>query len=330
MKTIDEDIKNGTIRQAYLLYGEENYLKRQYRDKLKKALVAEGDNMNFSSYEGKNINPKELIDLAETLPFFAEKRLILIENSGFFKNQTEELAEYLKTVPDTTCFVFVEDEIDKRSKMFKAVKNAGSIVEFARQKEELLVRWISGRIKRENKNITSQAMQLFLSMTGSDMENIDKELEKLLCYCLDKDSIYPEDVESVCSGQINNRIFDMVNAIATKNQRQALQLYYDLLELKEPPMRILFLIARQFQILFLVKSMRMQGLDQTVIAQKAGIPPFAVGRNLKQAGGFTMEELEEAIEDAVLAEADIKMGRMADQLAVELLIVKYSRAKEQQ
>lgn len=325
MKTIDEDIKNGNIRQVYLLYGEENYLKRQYRDKLRHALVAEGDNMNFSAYEGKNINPKELIDLAETLPFFAEKRLILIENSGFFKNQAEELAAYLKTIPETTCFVFVEEEVDKRSKMYKAAKNAGSVVEFARQKEELLTRWITGRIRREGKKITNQAMQLFLSMTGSDMENIDKELEKLLCYCMDKDGIYPEDVESVCSGQINNRIFDMVNAIAAKDQKQALLLYYDLLELKEPPMRILFLIARQFQILFLVKSMRIQGLDQAVIAQKAGIPSFAVGRNLKQAGGFTIEQLEKALEDAVAAETDIKTGRMADQLAVELLIVKYSK-----
>ena len=143
---------------------------------------------------------------------------------------------------------------------------------------------------------------------------------------MDKDGIYPDDVESVCSGQINNRIFDMVNAIAAKDQKQALLLYYDLLELKEPPMRILFLIARQFQILFLVKSMRMQGLDQTVIAQKAGIPSFAVGRNLKQAGGFTIEQLERALEDAVAAETDIKTGQMADQLAVELLIVKYSKA----
>ena len=325
MKTIDEDIKNGTIRPVYLLYGEENYLKRQYRDKLKNALVAEDDTMNFGAYEGKNVNPKELIDLAETLPFFAEKRLLLIENSGFFKGAADELAEYMKSIPPTTCFVFVEDEVDKRSKLYKAVKNAGSIVEFARQKEELLIRWVTGRIRRENKNITNQAMQLFLSMTGSDMENIDKELEKLLCYCLDKDGIYPEDVEAVCTGQLNNRIFDMVNAIAAKDQRQALKLYYDLIELKEPPMRILFLVARQFQILFLVKTMRAQGLDQSVIASKAGIPPFAVGRNVKQASGFTVEQLEQAIEDAVAAEADIKMGRMNDQLAVELFIVTYSK-----
>ncbi len=323
MKTIDEDIKNGKLKQIYLLYGEEAYLKRQYREKLKNFIVSSDDNMNFSSFEGKGINPKELIDLAETLPFFADKRLLLIENSGFFKNAQEELAEYLKALPETTYFVFAEDEVDKRSKMFKTVKSAGSVIDFERQREDILIRWVSGRLKRENKNITGQAMQLFLSMTGSDMENIDKELEKLLCYCLERGEITPEDVEAVCTGQVNNRIFDMIDAIATKKQRQALQLYYDLIELKEPPMRILFLLARQFQILLNVKDLRKQGFDQKAIASKAGIPPFAVGRNLKQAEGFTLSQLRQALEDAISAEADIKMGRMADQMAVELLIVKY-------
>ena len=96
MKSIDEDIKSGEFKNIYLLYGEEVYLKRQYKDKLIKSLTNEGDTMNFSSYEGKDINPKEIIDLAETMPFLAERRVILVENSGFFKNTCEELAEYAK------------------------------------------------------------------------------------------------------------------------------------------------------------------------------------------------------------------------------------------
>ena len=65
MKTIDEDIKTGNFKQIYLLYGEEGYLKRQYRDKLRAALVAADDTMNVTAYEGKDINPREVIDLAE-------------------------------------------------------------------------------------------------------------------------------------------------------------------------------------------------------------------------------------------------------------------------
>lgn len=324
MKTIDNDIKMGQLKNVYLLYGTEDYLKRQYRDKLKHALVEPDDTMNFSAYEGKDINPKELIDLSETLPFFKEKRMILVENSGFFKNSCDDLAEYMSQVPESTCFVFVEEEVDKRSKLFKAASRAGSAVEFETPKEDMLVRWILGRIQREGKKITQSVMQLFLSKTGSDMENIDKELEKLICYTLDKTEISAADVEAICTGQTENKIFEMIDAISAKNQKKALDLYYDLLTLKEAPMRILFLIARQFQNLLLIKSMSAKGYPAVSIAKTAGMPSFAVQKNLRQAGAFKINQLKEAIEDCGQAEEDVKTGRMADQLAVELLIVKYS------
>ena len=213
MRTIDEDIKNQTYKTSYLLYGEEAYLKKQYKDKLKKALWTEGDTMNAAFYQGKETNPKELIDLGETMPFFADHRLILVEDSGFFKSGAEELAEYMAQVPETTTFVFVESDVDKRSKMFKALKDHGKIVEFAAQNQELLTRWMLGRLKRENKNITKAAMQEFFDRVGTDMGTLDREMEKLICYCLDRDVIELPDVEAVCPQAVTNKIFDMVSAI---------------------------------------------------------------------------------------------------------------------
>ena len=308
----------------YLLYGTEAYLKKQYKDKLKNALAAPDDNMNFTAFEGKNSNPKEIIDLAETLPFFAERRVILIEDSGFFKSSCEDLAEYLSEVAPATYFIFVEEEVDKRSKMYKAVKKQGSIVEFGAQSEELLTRWILGRLKKEGKNITGSVMQLFLSKTGTDMGNIDRELEKLICYTLGRDVITVEDVEAVVTEQTTNKIFEMVNAIAEHNQKKALDLYYDLLTLKEPPMRIMFLITRQFQILLNIRDMSARGLDSQTMAKVAGVPPFAVKRNLSQAKGFTMTQLKGALRDGVEFEEAVKTGQMNDQMAVELFIMKYS------
>lgn len=325
MKTINEDIQTGQFKTVYLLYGEEAYLKKQYKDKLIQALMAEGDTMNFSAFEGKSISVGGLIDLAETLPFFADRRVILIENSGFFKKSAEELVSYLADEPtESTCFLFVEEEVDKRNKLYKLVAKQGRAVEFSTQKEELLVRWIVGRLKKENKNITRDVLQYFLNMTGTDMGNIDRELEKLICYTMGRDVITAEDVAAITTEQVTNKIFDMVNAIAEHEQKKALDFYYDLLTLKEPPMRILFLITRQFQILFHLKDMSGRGFDQSTIASTVGIPPFAVKRNQAQTKGFTLEQLKQAITDAVELEEAVKNGRLDDQLAVELLIVKYS------
>ena len=146
MKSLNEDLKTGQLNNVYLLYGEEAYLKKQYRDKLRNAMISPDDNMNYAHYEGKGINVKEVIDLAETLPFFADRRVIIMENTGFFKTSSEELAEYIKEIPETTAIIFVEAEIDKRGKLYKAVQKKGRAVELGRQDEGTLLRWIAGRI----------------------------------------------------------------------------------------------------------------------------------------------------------------------------------------
>ncbi len=324
MKTIDEDIKTGKFKNVYLLYGTEDYLKQQYKRKLKQALSKPDDTMNVTCREGAHINPLELIDLAETMPFFADYRLIVVEDSGFFESSCDELASYLPELPSSTVMLFVESKIDKRSKMYKAASKSGSAIEFGEQKEPLLTRWILGRMKKENKKITQSVLQLFLSKTGTDMNIIDKELEKLLCYTLHKEVIEAADVEAICTEQVSNRIFDMVNAIGKRDQKQALSLYYDLLSLKEPPMRILYLISRQFRILLDLKSMNQKGLDAKTMASKASIPPFAVRRSLDQAASFSEKELRQALNDGAELETAIKTGKMTDQIAAELLIIRYS------
>ena len=324
MKSLNEDLKTGQFKQIYLLYGEEGYLKRQYRDRFVKAMLPEGDTMNYAHYEGKNINVREVIDLAETLPFFAQRRLIVFEDTGFFKSAGAELADYIKDMPETTYFIFVENEVDKRSKLYKEVKAKGHIVELTTQDEGTLKRWIQGIVRREKKQISDSVILYFLNKVGTDMENIQRELEKVFCYALDRQEITREDIDAVCVTQITNHIFDMVNAVADKNQRRALDLYYDLLALKEPPMRILFLMIRQYRILFQVKGLSGQGYGKKEIASKAGLHPFAAGKYMDQAKKFRMSELRAVMEDGADIEQRVKTGLLTDNLAVELFIVKHS------
>ena len=324
MKNIQADIKSGNFKQAYLLYGDEAYLKQQYKHNLVKALNPDGDTMNFNHYEGKGVDVKQLIDLCETMPFFADRRVILLEDTGFFKNKSEELADYMKELPDYLCMVFVESEVDKRNRMYKAVKACGTIAEFARQDEKTLMRWAAGILGKEGKKITQRDMELLLTKTGTDMGNLRMELEKLICYTEGRDVVTAEDIEEICTTQTTNRIFDMVRAVTEKNQKRALDLYYDLLTLKEPPMRILFLLAKQYRQLLQVKQFAEAGLAQQEMESKLGVPSFAVRNIASCARAYTISELEQAIKDFVDAEESVKTGRLEDKLSVELLIIKYS------
>ncbi len=323
MQRLIRDIKAGQFNQLYLLYGEEAYLRRQYRDKLKAAIIGD-DNMNYHYYEGKNISVGEVIDQAQTLPFFAERRLLILENSGLFKSGGEALGDYLKELPPTSFFVFVETEVDKRSRLYKTLKSKGCVVEFGVQDENTLKRWILGMLKKENKKISQSDLDYFLDKTGTDMENIRREAEKLFCYCLDKEAVTRADIDAVCTKRIGNHIFDMISAIADKKQKRALEMYYELLSQKEPPMRILFLIARQFNLLLQVKELQGKGHSNKSIGEKVGLPGFVAGKYAAQAARFESDELLQALEESVAAEEAVKTGRMNDHMSVEMLIIKYS------
>lgn len=321
MQQLNEDIKSKEFKQVYLLYGEEAYLRRQYREKLQAALLDGGDAMNSHYYEGKDISLGEVIDLAETMPFFASRRVIVLENTGLFKSGGEKMAEYLTEPAETTYFVFVEREVDKRSRLYKQVQQSGRAVEFAIQDEKTLKRWIAGILKKENMQITEKNAEYFLEKVGTDMENIRAELEKLICYCMGKEVVEQEDIDSICTTRISNHIFDMVTAIGDKQTKKALTLYYDLLALKEPPMRILFLIARQCNTLLQVKQLKNKGFDNKKIGEKTGLPGFVAGKYVQQAAKFKEKELKKAVETCVEAEEAVKMGRMNDNMSVELLIM---------
>lgn len=108
MKSLNEDIKQGQFKNIYLLYGEEDYLKKQYRDRLVKAMLPEGDTVNYAHYEGKGLPVGEIIDLAETMPFFAERRLIVIEVPGCLRAVRRSLQDYIKIMRRLHVFLFDE------------------------------------------------------------------------------------------------------------------------------------------------------------------------------------------------------------------------------
>lgn len=321
MQTLNQDIKEKSFKKIYLLYGDEPFLVGSYKKKLREAITG-GDTMNFNYFEGKNPDVREIISLADTMPFFADRRLILVDGSGFFKSAQEELAAYLPQMPDTTCLVFAESEVDKRNRLYKRVKELGYAAELNKQDTAQLMRWAAGILGRDGRKISRPVMEYFLERTGDDMENIRMELEKLVCYTMGRDVITKEDVDAVGTVHVTSRVFDMVAAIVAGNTKKAMDLYEDLLTLKEPPMRILFLIARQFNQLLQVKELTAAGKDKGAMASALKVPPFAVGKLTAQARAFTRDQILSWVTLCVETEEAVKTGRLSDRLAVELLIAR--------
>ncbi len=323
MNTINEDIKTGQFHSAYLLYGDEEYLVRQYKNRLINALVSEDDTMNFQVFKDDKIAIDEIIDLAETMPFFSEHRVISVEGSGFFKASNEKLAEYLSAIPDTTVLIFTETDVDKRSKTFKAISKNGYACDFDMPDENTLIRWIGGRLNHEKKTMAKEAWPVFYDRCGDSMDLMSAELEKLLSYTADKDRITKADVEAVTCIPMRSRIFDMIDAIARKDSAAVLNYYRELLAMKEPPLKILALIVRNFRQMLAVRELTDERISDAEIAKRLGIRNFVVTKSRKLSRSFSMEQIHALLEDAAETETLVKTGRMDAQMAVELLMLRY-------
>lgn len=324
MRILNEHIKENRFKPVYLLCGKEGYLKRQYRDRIREAILC-GDDMNYSHYESARMNVRECIDTCETLPFFAQKRVVVIEDTGFFKNSCDDLlVNYIKGMPEYLHIIFVESELDKRNKLYKAVSSVGYVAELSMQDERMLEQWTLRLARGQEKSFDRGALHQFVVQTGESMDNMKMELDKLISFCGERPVITQADVREICTVHTEGRIFDMIAAVGMKNQKRAMELYYDLCTLKEPPLRILALMERQFNMLYQALVLSRDGYDSATIAKKMGVMPFVAGKYLEQAKNYGIGDVMSAMEDCVAAEEAVKTGRLGDVLSIEMLIVKYS------
>ena len=351
-RKLNEELKSGDYRRVYLLSGEQTYLRLQNRDKLVKALMGDGDAMNLTRWTGADVSARDIIDMACTLPFFADRRVIVLENTGLLNpksvtrsvsgaktsaavaQESEKLAGFIKEIPDTTAIIFAEESVDKRGKLYKAIDQSrkeelGEILECTTPDEADLRAWTAGIFRRSGLSVSGRTLALFLEYTGDDMLGIAGEAEKLCCYCIGKKEVTDKDVRDVCSPRIRDRIFDMIEAIALRDRKKALEIYMDLCSLRTAPQVILSLMRRQFDQLLKIKELSGR-MPDSEIARKVGVPPFVVTKKYKPAlRTYTTSDLTGALEDCVRADHESKSGKIDAGIAVEMFIVRHSERSEQ-
>ena len=338
MGVVQNDIAGKDFKKAYLLYGEEAYLRKYYKNALKNALVNEGDNLNYSYFEGTGVNPDEVKDLLLTMPFMAEHRVVICENTGWFQKaggdsaeedsgkeastgKYGELIDAIKNLPDETVVIFSEEKADKRSKLYKAVLGSGVCEEYAKQTDDMLARWLTNLAKASERTIRPDVAYYLISECGSDMLLLENEMEKLIAFTMGRDFITAEDIDTVCTHQVNGKIFDMITAIAAHKQKEALRLYYDLLTLRESPFHILTLLVRQYSQMLSVKDGMNRNVPPAMIAKKIGSQDWIVKKISDQVRRMNINDIKKNLEACTKADENIKNGNITDMMSVELLII---------
>lgn len=325
MASILKSIEKNGLKNFYLLYGPEVYLKNYYIDQIKKKIIPdEFLDMNFNILSD---NAEDLVDSAMSLPFMNKYRLIVIKESGFFypgkKTDVDLILKYINDFAETSIIIFCESKIDKRNKLYKKICELGESIEIKKPGDKELITWIINICQAQNKLITRDDADFILKdINNGDMTFIRNELDKLISYKKDSNIIERDDIELLCTKSIDAKIFELVSNIGNKKLESAIINYNNLLFLKEQPLVILSMIARQFILLLQTKIFDQEKKSLDAIADLLGVKKFVVIDCLRQAKNFSCDKLAQAIKTCLDIDYKIKTGQLTDKLAIQTLIIK--------
>jgi DNA polymerase-3 subunit delta len=240
--------------------------------------------------------------------------------AGFEK----ELAEHIATMPETTILVvLVEEALEASNPLLKAAEKYGKVVQCTLPKGSALEQWINKRARKVDVTITPEATSLLANFIGNNLRLLANELDKLATYVGKGRTINVEDVRQLSAQVQEARVFDLTDALAQRNRKQALKLLHELLSDGEPPLKILSIITTQVRTLLLVKELAQKGMRGAQVASTLGMAPFIAEKALRQVHNFTPAQLEGAYRQLLSTDAGLKRSRLTPEMALDLLVVTF-------
>ena len=308
----------------YLLYGTENYLIKKEIDKILNANSIE--KINVSEYNLEIDNFKDIIEDANTISLFADKKAIIVNNSYLFtgksiknENDPELFLDYFKNVNPDSIIIFIVDseKLDERKKIVKEIKKIGTVKDF-NQKNDL-----TDILKNmfEGYNISIQDIRFMIDRCGNNLDILSQEVKKIKIYKDEDKNITKEDIINLTSKNIDIDIFGFVDTIVNKNKNKALEIYKEMLINGEEPIKILVILANQFRIIYQAKELYKQGYSGNDIATMIGIHPYRIKLALKKAINYNSDTLLDYLEKLADLDYDIKIGNIESSLGLEMFIL---------
>lgn len=311
---------------VYLLLGDEDLLIDQALAALLDRLIPlEERDLNLDVVRANEIEIDDLITLVDTLPFFGQRRAVVVKGAdAWAAAEQEQLAAYLERGAPPSALILVAASLDRRRKLFTAVRKLGEIQEFPRLSVRQLPSWVADRVRKEGRRIDADAVEALVALVGPGLRQMSLELEKLFAYVGTLDRITRRDVEAAVSRLSESTIFMMVDAIGEQHAGDALRYLDDILREEAPPY-VLFMVARQFRMLMRASHLAAQRKPFAAIQDALGVPPFVARKLMAQVEHFPPDAFPEIF--ARLAEADraVKTTGHA-RLALETLIAELCRA----
>lgn len=317
------EIRKGTLRSVYLVFGEEGFLVEELYRALRAAVVRpETADFNFHVLEPGPDQIGQALRLAQTQPFFAERRLVVVkecpaivprrrggpEEEAPADGGDADLLRYLEAPVPTTVLLFLATAVDARRKVTRALMAAGAAVECQPLKPEDAAMWVQRRAESQGKRLGTQAAHLLVERVGTDLRLLAGELEKLVLYVGRAAEIRPRDVETMVASLAETEIYRLSDAVLRRERAQAVALLERLLGQVDHPLQLLSALAGRFRQLLLVKALAARRLPPREAAQRARMHPYAYGKMAELAAAADRDAIIRALKRLLEADLAIKSG----------------------
>jgi DNA polymerase-3 subunit delta len=313
-------IKSGKIDNLYHFTGEEDFLKEEAWRKLSSILIPEDlKSFNLDLLQGSETSAVEIINKASTSPINSERRLVVIFDvhklSPFYK---DILLSYLSKLPDFTCLILISPKLTSKTKFYSALDKLATTVDFQRLYDDKIPAWIEAKVKEYKKKIEKGALQILHNYVGNNLSDLANEIEKLVRYVGDRESINSSDVESAVGLSKTYNIFQLNDAIGERDCKKGLEILKNLFLLGEKPGTVIYRLAEHLERLIKTKNFVPQ--KGASLASTLKVHPYFVKKYPGQAENFSQDELERGLVLLYQTDVGLKSSLMPDKILMELLV----------
>ncbi|GEM_PF-2993886 len=319
---LKKDIGYKTIKNAYVFVGPEAFLKRSVIDELVASFVPqELVQLNVSIIEN-DINTKTIIDMCETLPFAADKRIVIIKDINFIKDDAEglkALATYMNQISNMCCLIIIASEVLKQ---YTSIAKNACKVEFNQLSDNMLLNWMTEFAKKENVTLKKDSANLLLQYCLSDMTAIKNELDKLIIYSKDKNSVIDkDDVEQIATKSIQYNVFKMIDFFEQEKFDEAYEMYEAIKQEGGQTFALLGAIAARFRNVYYAKALIEKGVRGDALNKELKLNYYAAQSAIKATKVYSITQLNYIFELLNETDYSIKNGGAKEAEAIDNMLV---------
>lgn len=328
LKDFERDISSGSIKNAYFLYGDEMFLLESKVEKIKKKLVAPSfADFNFALYNGKDCAIEDVIASASAYPVMAERKLVILKNTGFLKNQKsrefKEIRDFCADMPSHICLIIIESDFEKKKlASIRFLEERGGIVRFDYMPVPQVEKWLEKLFEKQEKIVYPKELTEIVKRCGGSLANVHSEFLKLINYMGERQKVTAQDVDAVVIKTLDVAIYDIIDHIINNRPDLAMLDYKELLEHKTEPIAIMSAISSKLSDLLAARALSQEGVSISEMGKYLECLPqdWLIKKNVAQSKRFGEKYLRRMMKKSFDYDVKVKTGLLDKEIALQLLI----------